>query len=475
MVPCGPVPHTFNQLLAAVRRAADAMENLMTHDVAPSEQPLSSSIPDPTATLPILESQVAAELPSLVELYKRIHANPELSGHEEKTAALVADELRALGFRVTEGIGKYDQYPWPGYGIVAVMENAAGPTVLVRADMDALPVEEKTGLPYASSVRGISRDGKEVAVMHACGHDVHVAVLLGTARVMARMKEKWQGNLVLVAQPGEEGGCGAKAMLNDGALQHCPEPNYALSLHTTLHLQAGAIGYVPGYFMASFTDVEIKVRGVGSHGSAAEFGKDPIVMAAQLILALQTIVSREKSPFEPAVVTVGSVHGGTASNIIPEEVVLQLSIRSYDDAVRERILTSIERIAAGVALTAGVPEDRAPQVRVKAAHPANYNDPGLTERLAQAARPVLGEENVVRANPVMASEDFGAWALDGRVPTCMFWLGGADPERFRESQESGVALPAHHSPLFAPLPEPTISTGVRAMAAAVLDLLAPLK
>ena len=445
----------------------------MTDDVAKATGLPSSSNLDLKEPLPALQELVTAELPSLVELYKELHANPELSGDEEKTAALVAGELRRLGFRVTEGIGKYDNFPWPGYGIVAVLENGPGPTVLVRADMDALPVEEKTGLPYASVARGISRDGKDVAVMHACGHDAHVAVLLGTARVMARMKEHWQGNLVLVAQPGEEGGCGAKAMLNDGAMQHCPEPQYALSLHTTLHLQAGAIGYVPGYFMASFTDVEIKVRGVGSHGSAAEFGKDPIVMAAQLILALQTIVSREKSPFDPAVVTVGSVHGGTASNIIPEEVVLQLSIRSYDDEVRERILQSIERIAAGVALTAGVPEDRAPQVRVKAAHPANYNDPALTERLVLAARPVLGEENVVRVDPVMASEDFGAWALEGRVPTCMFWLGGADPGQFRESRESGVPLPAHHSPLFAPLPEPTISTGVKAMAATVLDLLAP--
>lgn len=444
---------------------------MTSHDTL-SQRP-SSSNPDATAAVSVIEHLVAAELPALVELYKELHAHPELSGQEEKTASLVAQELRDLGCRVAEGIGKYDLYPWPGYGIVAVMENGAGPTVLVRADMDALPVEEKTGLPYASKARGISRDGKDVAVMHACGHDAHVAVLLGTARVMARMKDRWRGTLVLVAQPGEEGGCGAKAMLNDGALRHCPEPDYALSLHTTLHLQAGAIGYVPGYFMASFTDVEIKVRGVGSHGSAAEFGKDPIVMAAQLILALQTIVSREKSPFDPAVVTVGSVHGGTASNIIPEEVILQLSIRSYDDEVRARILESIERIAAGVALTAGVPEDRAPQVRVKAAHPANYNDPELTERLAEAARPALGEKNVIRANPVMASEDFGAWALEGRVPTCMFWLGGADPEKFKESQESGVALPAHHSPLFAPEPEPTISTGVKTMTAALLDLLSP--
>jgi amidohydrolase len=419
-----------------------------------------------------LDSLIEAELPELLASYKCLHAAPELSGQEEKTAALVARELRSLGFQVTEGIGAYEHHDWPGYGIVAVMHNGAGPTVLVRADMDALPVEEKTCLPYASKARGIYRDGREVAVMHACGHDVHVTALLGTARMLAGLKAQWQGTLVLIGQPGEEGGGGAQAMLNDGAYRLCPRPDYALALHVTLALQAGTVGYVCGDFMSSFSELEITVRGVGAHGSAPEHGKDPIVMAAQLILALQTIVSRETSPFQPVVLTVGSVHGGTASNIIPEEVRLQLSIRTYDDQVRDRVIASVERMARGLALSAGIPEDRLPVVALKASHPANYNDPSLTERAAAAFKRALGEQRVVRSKPVMVSEDFGTWGLGGQIPTCMFWLGAADPQQFRTSLETGVPLPSHHSPLFAPLPEPTIRTGVKALSAAVLDLLA---
>jgi len=421
---------------------------------------------------PSLAAMVEAELPSLVEIYRQLHAMPELSGQEEKTSAFIARELRALGYVVTDGIGKYEQHDWPGYGIVALLQNGTGPTVLVRADMDALPVEEQTGLPYASRVRGIYRDGKEVPVMHACGHDVHMTSLLGVARLLAKLKNTWQGSVVLIAQPGEEGGGGAQAMLNDGAYRHCPKPDYALALHCTLHLKAGTAGYAPGNFMASFTEAEVTLRGVGAHGSAPECGKDPIVMAAQLILGLQTIVSREKSPHEPAVLTVGSIHGGAASNIIPEEVLLQLSIRTYDDKVRDRIIASVRRIASGVAMVAGVPEDRAPLVNVKASHPATYNDPELTERVARVLRAALGADNVLRTGPKMVSEDFGSWGLGGLIPTCMFWLGAADPGSFESSRQSGIPLPSHHSPLFAPLPEPTIRAGVKGVSAAVLDLLA---
>ena len=421
---------------------------------------------------PSLNAMVEAELPSLVEIYKQLHAMPELSGQEERTSAFLVRELRELGYVVSDGIGKYEQYDWPGYGIVAVLENGAGPAVLVRADMDALPVEEKTGLPYASKVKAIYRDGNEVHVMHACGHDIHMVSLLGVARVLARLKEAWHGTLVLIGQPGEEGGGGAQAMLDDGAYRHCPKPNYALALHSTLHLKAGMAGYVPGNFMASFTELEITLRGVGAHGSAPEHGKDPIVMAAQMILALQTIVSREQSPHEPAVLTVGSIHGGAASNIIPEEVLLKLSIRTYSDQVRDRIIASVRRIALGVAMVAGMPEDLAPLVKVKASHAATYNDPYLTERVARALRGALGADNVVRTDPKMASEDFGSWGLGGVIPTCMFWLGAADPLRYEESVRSGIPLPSHHSPLFAPLPEPTIRAGVKGVSAAVLDLLA---
>jgi amidohydrolase len=438
--------------------------------------PLREDGPDTVREIGLLERLdllVDAELASLVTTYQQLHALPELSGQEERTSALLARELRSLGCRVAEGIGRYERHDWKGYGILAALENGAGPTVLLRADMDALPVEEKTGLPYASKARGIYRDGSEVPIMHACGHDVHVASLIGTARVLARLKESWRGTLVLVGQPGEEGGGGADAMLADGVYRLCPRPDYALALHVTLQLEAGSIGYVPGPFMASFSDLEVVLRGVGAHGSAPENGKDPIVMAANFILALQTIVSREKNPFEAAVVSVGSIHGGSASNVIPEEVRLQLSVRAYDQKLRDRMIASVERIARGVAITAGVPEDRAPTVTLNASHPANCNDPELTGRVAQAAGRVLGDEKVVRTVPVMVSEDFGSWGLDGAIPSCMFWLGAADPLKYRASQENEVPLPSLHSPFFAPVPEPTIRTGVRAMAAAVLDLLAP--
>jgi amidohydrolase len=420
---------------------------------------------------PSLDSLIEAELPALVDCYQKLHATPELSGQEEKTSAFLARELRSLGFTVTEGVGKYLYQTWRGFGVVAVLQNGAGPTVLIRADMDALPVEEKTGLPYASKVKACFKDAQEVGVMHACGHDVHVTSLIGTARMLARLRGSWQGTVVAIGQPGEEGGGGAQAMLNDGAYRLCPKPDYALALHTTLHQEAGKVGYLPGNFMASFNEVDITVRGVGAHGSAPQCGKDPIVMAAQLILALQTVVSREIHPLDPAVLTVGSIHGGTASNIIPDEVQLQLSIRTYDDKVRDQVVASIQRIARGVALTAGVPEDRAPIVKLKTSHPANYNDPELTERVAEALKRALGDHNVERVRPVMASEDFGSWGLNREIPTCMFWLGAADPVQFRESQQSGVPLPSHHSPLFAPLPEPTIRAGVKSTTAAVLDLL----
>jgi amidohydrolase len=418
-----------------------------------------------------LDTLIETELPALVDCYKMLHAMPELSGQEEKTSVYLAGELRSLGFSVTERVGKYRDKNWLGYGVVAVLANGPGPTVLVRADMDALPVEEKTCLPYASKVRACFRDAQEVGVMHACGHDVHVTSLIGTARMLARLRSSWQGTLVLIGQPGEEGGGGAQAMLDDGVLQLFPKPDCALALHATSHLEAGRVAYVPGNFMASFTEVEITVHGVGAHGSAPERGKDPIVLASQLILALQTIVSREISPLEPAVLTVGSIHGGTASNIIPDRVQLELSIRTYDEAVRDQMIASLERIARGVALAAGVPEDRAPEVKIKAAHPANYNDPQLTGRVAHALTQALGEGNVELAYPVMASEDFGAWGLGREIPTCMFWLGAADPVLFRESAARGVALPSHHSPHFAPLPEPTIRAGVKATTSVVLDLL----
>jgi amidohydrolase len=421
-----------------------------------------------------LNSMIDAELASLVTTYKALHAAPELSHYEEKTSALIAVELRALGYTVTERIGKYSRPQWVGYGVVGVLKNGDGPTVLVRADMDALPVEEKTGLPYASKVRVKNDAGQEVGVMHACGHDIHVTTLLGTAKMLAQLKDKWRGTLVLVGQPAEETIDGAKAMLDDGLYSKIPRPDFAIALHDNGELEAGKVGVTPGFALANSTSVDITVRGVGGHGSKPEAAKDPVVLAAQIILALQTIVSRETSPLDPAVVTVGSIHGGTRYNIIPDEVKLQLTVRSYKEEVRQKILASIERIATGTALAAGVPPELAPVVKVSETEvtTATYNNPALTERLTGVFTRTLGAENVVKWPAIMGAEDFGRFGLEGnQIPTVMFWVGASDPAKVAESRRTGKPLPSIHSPLFAPVPEPTIRTGVKTMTSAVLELM----
>lgn len=418
-----------------------------------------------------LDAMIDRDLPSLLSTYKSLHAAPELSHREEKTAAFVASELRKLGFTVTERIGKFQNSQWTGYGIVGVLKNGPGPTVLVRTELDALPVEEKTGLPYASQVKTKNDAGVEVSVMHACGHDIHMTSLLGTAKLLVELKERWRGTLVMIGQPAEETGDGASAMLRDELYTRFPKPDFAIALHDKPELETGKIGYTPGYAMASATSIDIKIRGVGGHGSMPEATKDPVVMAAQVVMALQTIVSRENSPLDPAVVTVGSIHGGTRYNIIPDEVNLQLTVRTYKPEVRQRILASIERIVKGVALTSGLPEDRAPVVKVSEGTGATYNDPQLLERLAVAFKQALGEENVVKVAPIMASEDFGYFSLDQKIPTTMFWLGASDPAKLKQSRDSGVAVPGLHSALFTPVPEPTLRTGVKAMTSAVLELM----
>jgi len=420
-----------------------------------------------------LDSLVESNLDSLVTTYKTLHAAPELSHHEEKTSAFFARQLRELGYTVTEHIGKYEQPEWTGYGVVAVMKNGEGPTVLVRTELDALPVNEKTGLPYASSVRSKNDAGQEVSVMHACGHDIHMTTMLGTAKMLATLKDQWRGTLVLIGQPAEETIDGARAMLRDGLYSKFPKPDFTIALHDNSELEAGKVGYTPGYALASSTSVDIKVRGLGGHGSKPEATKDPIVVAAQLVMALQTIVSRENSPLDPAVVTVGSIHGGTRYNIIPDEVNLQLTVRAYKEEVRQRVLASIERITKGIAMAAGIPADRAPIVKVSETEvtSATYNQPELTERLAAVFVKTLGAGNVVKVPAAMASEDFGYFSLEQKIPATIFWLGAVDPAKVKQSKESGVALPSLHSALFAPMPEPTLRTGVKAMTAAVLELM----
>ena len=420
-----------------------------------------------------LDALVNSNIDSLVATYKTLHAAPELSHREEKTSAFLAKELRSLGYTVTERIGKFENAAWTGYGVVAVLKNGDGPTVLVRADMDALPVDEKTELSYASRIKTKNDAGQEVSVMHACGHDIHVTTLLGTAKMLATLKDQWQGTLVLLGQPAEETIDGARAVLRDGLYTRFPKPDFAIALHDSAELEAGKVGYTPGYSLASSTNVDIMIRGIGGHGSKPEATKDPIVLAAQIILALQTIVSRENSPLDPAVVTVGSIQGGTRYNIIPDEVNLQLTVRAYKEEVRKKLLASIERITKGIAIAAGIPSDRAPIVKVSETEvtAATYNDPALTERLATAFTKGFGSDNVVKIPPVMGSEDFGYLSLDQKIPLVMFSLGAVDPAKVKLSKENGTQLPSLHSALFAPLPEPTLRTGVKAMTLAVLELM----
>jgi amidohydrolase len=313
--------------------------------------------------------------------------------------------------------------------------------------------------------------GAEVSVMHACGHDIHMTSFLGTAKMLTELKNQWSGTLVMLGQPAEETGDGANAMLRDELYARFPKPDFAIALHDKPELETGKVGYTPGFAMASATSIDIKIRGIGGHGSAPENTKDPVVTAAQVVMALQTIVSRENSPLDPAVVTVGSIHGGTRYNIIPDEVNLQLTVRTYKPEVRARILASIERIVKGVALTAGIPEDRAPIVKVAEGTNSTYNDPKLLERLAGAFRQALGADNVVQVPPIMASEDFGYFSLDQKIPATIFWLGASDAAKVKQSRETGIPLPGLHSALFAPVPEPTLRTGIKAMTSAVLELM----
>jgi len=409
----------------------------------------------------------------LLTTYKMLHAAPELSHHEEKTSEFFASELHKLGFTVTDHIGKYEHPEWTGYGVVGVMKNGTGPTVLLRTELDALPVDEKTDLPYASKVKAKNDAGVEVSVMHACGHDIHITSMLGTAKTLAALKNNWHGTLVILGQPAEETIDGARAVLRDGLYTKIPQPDFVIALHDSAELETGKVGYAPGYAMASATAVDIKIRGLGGHGSQPQSTKDPIVVAAQVVMALQTIVSRENSPFDPAVVTVGSIHGGTRYNIIPDEVNLQLTVRTYKEEVRKHILASIERITKGVALAAGIPEDRAPIVKVSDTEVtlATYNDPQLTERMVGAFKKALGDDNVVEMPQMMASEDFGYLSLDQKIPSVLFSLGAVDPAKVKASKEGGPPLPSLHSARFAPVPESTLRTGVKSMTAAVLDLM----
>jgi hippurate hydrolase len=414
------------------------------------------------------------QLARLLETYRHLHAHPELSFDERETAAFVADRLTELGFDVTTGVGRYRDTDKTCHGVVALLHNGDGPTVMVRTDLDALPIVEETGLEYASQVTVEDSLGRDVGVMHACGHDAHMTVFLGTAEQLAARRDAWSGTLLMIGQPAEERGAGARAMLDDGLYERFDRPDAALALHVGHFLKAGTVGVIPGYAFASVDSVDITVHGVGGHGALPHTTTDPVVVASRIVLALQTIVSREVSPIEPAVITVGSIHGGTKHNIIPEEVRMQLTVRAYDPAVRRQLLDGIARVCRGVALSAGVPTHLAPEVVVheEEATPAMYNDPEMTERLASVFADTLGADNVVRVDPLTAGEDFSRYTLDDRsVPSMIFWLGTVDPEIMARYLADGTPLTPIHSSRYAPLAGPTIRTGVRAMTAAAIALL----
>lgn len=413
--------------------------------------------------------KLAADYPRLDALYKDLHAHPELSLLEERTAGVIAKELRAAGFEVTERFG--------GFGLVGVFKNGPGPTLLVRTDLDGLPVQEETGLPYASKHRQTDITGKEVATMHACGHDIHMTCFIGAARMLTSMKDRWSGTLVFIGQPAEERGIGARAMLKEGLYRKFPKPDFAIALHDSATLPHGTVGTVEGFAMANVDMVDITVKGVGGHGAYPHTTKDPIVLAARIVVALQTIVSRETRPVDPAVVTVGSIHGGTKHNIIPDEVALQLTLRSYSDEVRARTIEAVRRICRGEAIAAGIPEDRMPVVTVAdEGTPATYNDPALTRRIREAMIGWLGADKHTPIEPEMGGEDFAQYGRTvEKVPISLFRIGVVSPEKVAESQRTGAALPSLHSSKFAPVPKPTIETGVTALTAAALDLLGPKK
>jgi amidohydrolase len=409
-----------------------------------------------------IKQRINAEYDRLVALYKHLHANPELSLQEARTSARLARELKDIGFEVKEQVG--------GYGVVGVLKNGDGPTVMVRTDMDALPIVERTGLPYASKVQVRDKNQNEVGVMHACGHDMHMTCWTGTARVLAGMKEKWKGTLVFIGQPAEEVGSGARMMLDAGLFTKFPRPDYAFALHCAHNLPHGSVAYTEGLAMANVDSVDILVHGKGGHGAAPHTTIDPIVLAARIVLDLQTLVSRENNPVDPAVVTVGSIHGGSKHNIIPSEVRMQLTVRSTKDSVRKNLLDGIKRISEAAATGAGAPP---PEVTVNPAEftPALHNDPELTRKTAALFKEVLGADKVTPRPPLMGGEDFSRYGR-ARVPVCMFWLGTIDPQRIAESERAGAKpLPSLHSDLYAPVVEPSLKTGVLAMSSAVLNVL----
>jgi hippurate hydrolase len=410
------------------------------------------------------ESIIEKKFPEWEKLYKHLHANPELSFHEKNTMQHLAQYMKKLGFEVHDNFG--------GYGLVCVLKNRSGKTILLRTDTDALPIAEKTGAEYASKVTTKDDDGNTVGVMHACGHDMHMSVWAATAEVMVNTKDQWKGTLICIAQPAEERGGGAKAMLKNGLYEKFPLPDYALALHCTGSLAAGTVGFKKGAALANVDMIDLTIFGEGGHGAYPHLTKDPVVLAAKIITDFQSIVSREISPQEPAVLTVGSIHGGTKHNIIPNEVKLQITLRSYSEEVRNHMIEAMKRIAEGNALAHGIPKDKMPIMNIRSESlPALVNHDDLTEKVKSFVAQKIGKENVYDVPAVMGAEDFGLFGkTKEQVPVCLFWLGILDPETHQKLIEANLPLPSLHTDTFLPDIEPSLKTGVRAMSGALYRL-----
>jgi len=420
---------------------------------------------------------IARQTPALVETYKDLHAHPELSHHEERTSTILAKGLREAGYTVAEHVGVYPDGSH-AFGVVGIFKDGPGQTLLIRGDLDALPIVEETGLPYASRIVTRNARGQEVGVMHACGHDIHTTVLLGTARALAATRSRWHGTVMVIGQPSEETIDGAKAMLADHLYERFGRPDKIIGLHDTNTLPAGAVGIVAGPAQASSTSIDVVIRGIGGHGSAPQFGRDPVTLAAYYITQIQTIVSREEDPQDPSVVTVGSIHGGTKRNIIPDEVRLELTTRSFSDKSRQTIIDGLKQIADGISLSAGLPPEKAATVRVLDGEstPVEYNDPALSAQVLDILVTTFGAERVLPEEKRMSSEDVGVFGMSAdlkrhEIPVAYFRLGAMDPVKFAAATNAGKPLPGLHTSRFEPLPQPTIETGVTAMTAVATALL----
>jgi len=416
-------------------------------------------------TKELIEKAIDNSLNKHLELYKHLHANPELSFMELKTASLIKEKLEKIGFEVTPNFG--------GNGLVGVYKNGNGPAIMMRADMDALPILEKTELPFASTIKMKNDKGTEVSVMHACGHDMHMSVFIATADAMVKMKDNWKGTLLFVCQQAEERSGGAIAMINDGLFKKFLKPDYAFAYHVSSSLPAGTISYCPGATFASVSSVNVTFKGVGGHGAYPHMCIDPVVMASRAVVDFQTIVSREISPTDPAVVTVGSIHGGTQHNIIPDEVKLQLTIRAYKPEVRDHIIEAVERISKNIAISAGMPADKLPVIEVlPEGTPPVINNDELLKHSVSSFKTMLGNENVIEVPAAMVGEDFGRYGLtEENIPILLSWLGSVNPEKYEDAKNRGSELPALHSPYYYPDAEPTLKTGASAMVKAMMDLM----